>query len=94
MASVPGWSRVNGDPSIGELNRRLMRVEDRLDARMVTLDVYQAEKAAHTVEVASMDRRLTSIEESLQSATRLLIGAFLAIIGNVIFLAITTFGRP
>jgi hypothetical protein len=94
MAPLPGRPGVNGDPSIGELNRRLSRVEDRLDARMVTLDVYQAEKAAHTVEVASMDRRLTAIEESLQSATRLLIGAFLAIIGNVIFLAITTFGRP
>jgi hypothetical protein len=84
---------MNGEPSISEVSRRLARVEDRLDARTLTVDVYQAEKAAHTIEVAALNHRIAAIEDSLQSATRLLVGAFLAIIGNVIFLAITTFGR-
>lgn len=83
----------DGEPGLGEIARRLARVEDRLDARTVTVDVYRAEQAAHTIEVAGFDRRISAIEDSLQSATRLLIGAFLAIIGNVIFLAISTFGK-
>lgn len=78
---------------MAELARRLARVEDRLDARTLTVDVYQAEKAAHTIEVAAMSHRIGAIEDSLQSATRLLIGAFLAIIGNVIFVAISSFGK-
>lgn len=84
---------MNGDPSISELNRRLSRVEDRLDARTLTVDVYNAEKAAHTVEVAGFERRISSIEDSIQSMTRLLLGAFITIIVNGVFLAITTFGK-
>lgn len=82
-----------GDPSIAELNRRLTRVEDRLDARTLTVDVYNAEKAAHTVEVAGFERRIAAIEDSIQSMTRLLFGAFITIIVNGLFLAITTFGK-
>lgn len=82
-----------GDPSIAELNRRLGRVEDRLDARTLTVDVYNAEKAAHTVEVAGFERRIAAIEDSIQSMTRLLFGAFITIIVNGLFLAITTFGK-
>jgi hypothetical protein len=79
--------------TLAEITRRLTRVEDRLDARTLTLDVYNAEKTAHTVEVAGFERRIASIEESIQSMTRLLFGAFVTIIVNGLFLAITTFGK-
>lgn len=84
---------MDGEPSVAEINRRLTRVEDRIDARTLTVDVYNAEKAAHTVEVAGFERRIASIEDSIQSMTRLLFGAFVTIIVNGLFLAITTFGK-
>jgi len=71
----------------------VLRLENIADARVVTVDVYTAEKAAHTIEVASLSRRIDDVEDSLQSATRLLIGAFLMILGNVIVLALQTFGK-
>ena len=80
-------------PTLAELTRRVERLEVIADARIVTIDVYTAEKAAHTIEVAAMNHRIAAIEESLHSATRLLIAAFLAIIGNAIFVAIQAFGR-
>lgn len=76
-----------------ELVRRVERLERMAESRIVTTDVYTAEKAAHTVEVAAMNVRISNIEESIQAATRLLVGAFLAIIGQAVFVAISLFGK-
>jgi len=80
-------------PSIQEISRRVQRLEDRMDARVVSADVYAAEKAAHTIEVAAMNKRLEDLENSLSAAVKLLVGAFLGIISQAIFLAITVLGR-
>lgn len=80
-------------PHVSELVRRVQRIEDRMDARVVTSDVFQATQAAHAIEVAGLQHRITALEESISSATRLLIGAFLAIIIQFVVLAVSVFGR-
>lgn len=81
------------NPTLAEIARRVGRLEDRMDARVVSVDVYSAEKAAHTVEVAAMNHRLQQLENSLNAAVKLLVGAFLGIIGQAIFLAISFIGK-
>jgi outer membrane lipoprotein SlyB len=82
----------DGEPSLQELVRRVARLEDRLDARTVSTDVYQAEKTALTIQYTDMSRRLQSVEDSIQAATRLVVGAFLGIIVNGLLLAVAVFG--
>lgn len=80
-------------PTLAEINRRVERLERIAEGQVVTVGVYTAEKAAHTIEVAAMNQRLTNLEDSIQAATRLLIAAFLAIIGQAVFVALQVFGK-
>lgn len=93
MSVAPPPESYAQGPSLAEISRRVERLERIAEGQVVTIDVYSAEKAAHTIEVAAMNHRIEAIEESLQAATRLLIGAFLAIIGNAIFVALQVFGK-
>lgn len=80
-------------PQLSELVRRVQRIEDRMDARVVTSDVFQATQAAHAIETAGLQHRITTLEESISGATRLLLGAFFAIIVQFVVLAVTVFGK-
>jgi hypothetical protein len=77
---------------MAEMARRLQRLEDRMDARLLTIDVFEAREAAHQIEYAGIAHRLNQLEGAVSAATRLLIAAFLAIIGQAVFLLISIFG--
>lgn len=85
---------VDGElPSMSEVARRLARLEDRLDARTLLIDVYQAEKAAQVDRVKGLSERIEALEDAQRAATRLLIGAFLGLIGQAVILIVTMTGR-
>jgi len=84
---------VETDVTHSELVRRVQRLEILADAKIVSVDVYTAEKAVHTIEVAGMNKRIEAIEDNIQAATRLLIGAFLTMIGQAVFVVISLFGK-
>ena len=88
-----GSSNPSSDPVMAEIVRRVQRLEDRLDARTLTVEVYNAREAAHTVEIAALAHRITTLEGAVSGATKLIIGAFLGIIIQFIVLAVTLFGR-
>lgn len=95
-----GW----GIPAPAELIRRIQRIEDRLDARTLTVDVYQAEKQAHAaevsaikaqfgIEVAAMVQRVQALEAALNGATRMIVGSFLALLVQFVILGVALFGK-
>lgn len=91
-------------PSLPELARRVARVEDRLDARTLTVDVYQAEKQAHvaevqalkaqfSIELAALTSRIAALEGAVSGATKMILGSFLALLVQFIILGVSLFGR-
>jgi hypothetical protein len=50
------------DPTPAELWRRLLRVEDRLDGRVVGLNTYLAERTADRSDVADLAAAITALE--------------------------------
>ena len=71
-----------------ELGTSLARIEARLDARVMSVDVYQAEKLAMQIQLGNADRRLGLLEEGRVAMGRLLLGALLGVIGDTLGLLI------
>ena len=75
-----------------------------MDARLVTVDVYAAEKQAHASEIASLraqsaielaalQTRVAALEQALSAATRMIVGSFLALLVQFVILGVALFGR-
>jgi len=71
-----------------ELATSLGRIEARLDARVMSVDVYQAEKLAMQIQLGNADRRIGTLEEARVAIGRLLLGALLGVIGDTLGLLI------
>jgi hypothetical protein len=90
----------NGAPTMAELARRLERIEDKMDMRIVTIDVYQAreavftaKEAAHTVEIRGLETRIGALERANSTLTKMVIGAFLGLLVQVIVVLFTLIGK-
>lgn len=77
---------TNGAPTISEMARRLNYLEGRLDARTVSSDVWAAEKSGLNIELRGQEHRIEALERSLAGAVKLIMGAFLGLIVQTIFL--------
>lgn len=53
------------EPTVGELWRRLDRIDARLDGRIVWLNTYQAERSHDRDEVAILRREMTQLHTDL-----------------------------
>lgn len=84
---------ADGEPSLAELVRRIdrfetemrtsiARIEGRLDARVMSVDVYQAEKLASQIQLGNMERRVGVLEDAKTATFRLLMGAFVGMVLN------------
>lgn len=71
-----------------EMATSLARIEARLDARVMSVDVYQAEKLAMQIQLGNADRRIGTLEEARVAIGRLLLGALLGVIGDTLGLLI------
>lgn len=78
---------------MAEIVRRVQRLEDRMDARVVTQDVFQAREAAHQIEIAALQHRLVALERALSGATKMIVTAFLGLLVQFVVLGIALFGR-
>jgi hypothetical protein len=78
------------EPSLSEVLRRLERIEKQIDsfpitieqkfeARMLAVSVYQAEKVATSVQLATLERDVAKLESSRVALQRLVIAALLAV---------------
>jgi cell division protein FtsX len=90
MTNVPG----NG-PSVAEINRRLQRVEDKLDERTATVDMlsaqeklFQARELNHLAEITSLKERVNRLEQANTSLTKMVVGAFLGLLIQFVILLI------
>ena len=71
-----------------EVQPALARIEARLDVRVMSVDVYQAEKLAMQIQQGAIDRRVNTLEEARIAMFRMLVGAFLGLVVNTIGLLI------
>lgn len=77
------------EPTLGEVIRRLIRIEDRMDRSFVGAQVYEAEKSA-AIEArqnlkAQLDGRLKAVESTLTWLLRLIIGVVVTgIVGAIV----------
>src|SRR5260221_2420246 len=89
----------NGMPTMAELARRLERIEDKMDMRIVTIDVYQAreavfaaQSATHSMEVKGLETRIQALEDSNRSLTKMVIGSFLTLLIELLVVVFTILG--
>lgn len=78
--------RVQLDPTIGELARRLDHVDAALDhihTEMVPIQVHEAHREAHTAEIKRVHHRLDEIVAESMWTRRLLIGLFFTVLGGI-----------
>jgi hypothetical protein len=80
-------------PSMSELTRRIIWLEGRLDARTVSQDVYTAEKAARSIEIEALTRRVDQLERASAAALRMVITAFLGLVVEAILLVFNLYGK-
>lgn len=81
------------DISVGEIARRLTRIEGKLDQQLfVTQDVYKAEKQAAMDARAAQNERINKLEDSQTWAFRMMAAAFIGLIveGAVLALKVTS----
>lgn len=71
-----------------EVNTALGRIEARLDARVMSVDVYQAEKLAMQIQLGAVERRINELEEGRQTNFRLITAALLGFVFNVVGLLV------
>lgn len=98
----------NGEPTNAEIMRRLerfegevrvaiARMEGRLDTRVMSVDVYQAEKLAQQMQSGAIERRVGVLEEARTAMFKMVIGAFLGLVVNtigILILYLVTKGPP
>ena len=84
---------------MAELARRLERIEDKMDMRIVTIDVYQAreavfaaQSATHSMEVKGLETRIAALEDSNRSLTKMVIGSFLTLLIELLVVVFTILG--
>lgn len=86
-------------PTQAEVIRRLERieiqlesyrlnVEDKFQARMVAVDVYQAEKLATQIQIAALSRDVSKLEEARTALQRLVAASIVGVVVNVIVLVL------
>jgi len=82
--------------TLAEIGRRLARLEGVIDARLNSLEVLVADKAAQAVMNSAIDHRLDAIEDNQKAMSRMLMTAFLGIViqaGFFILTVVTGVGR-
>jgi hypothetical protein len=82
--------------TLSEINRRLARLETLLDTRLMTLDLFTAEKTAMSVALGAQDHRIDSLEDNQKDINRAIRGAFLGLViqaGFFIVSLVTSRGR-
>lgn len=85
----------NGSPSVSEIARRLQRVEDKLDERIATVDMlnaqeklFQARELSHFAEISTLKERVTRLELANSGLTKMVVGAFLGLLIQFIILIV------
>jgi hypothetical protein len=78
----------NGQPTISEMARRINYLEGRLDARTVSTEVWAAEKTTINVEITGIKARLVQHDDAISGAVKMIIGAFLGLVVQAIFLIV------
>lgn len=86
-------TETNGTPTLNEIVRRLQRMEDRMDARILSLDVYTADKLTNNVSMVSIEHRLDTLEATQGTAIKLLIGSLFGMVGQAIYIIISLVGH-
>lgn len=83
-------------PSVTEIARRLQRVEDKLDERIATTDMlraterlFEARELTHAATAQNLEHRVTTLERRSDSLQRMVIGAGLVLLVNIIVLVLT-----
>jgi len=87
-------------PSVTEIARRLQRVEDKLDERIVTTDMLQAVErlfdaklAEKQVAISDQAQRLGRVENAQSKFVFALLGAFLLLLVQFLIIAATATGK-
>jgi hypothetical protein len=78
----------NGQPSLREMSRRLNYLEGRLDAKTLSTDVWAAEKAGLSISIKGIEHRLEQLESGQSAAVKMLIGFFLGLVTQAVFLIV------
>lgn len=79
----------NGVPTASEMVRRLQRIEDRMDARILSTDVYAADKLTADVRHESVQNRLKALESTQGTAVKLLVGAMFGLLGQAVYIIVS-----
>lgn len=86
---------TNGEISLGEIDRRLIRIERKLDEKVyVSNDVYIADERTRNNAVVALDARLKAIESTQRWLTRTLGGTVILMLSNVVYQMIQSSGGP
>lgn len=86
-------TETNGTPTSNEIVRRLQRMEDRMDARILSTDVYAADKLTTNVSMVAIEHRLDALESTQGTAIKLLIGALFGMIGQAVYIIVSLAGH-
>ena len=83
-------------PSVTELARRIQRVEDKLDERIATVDMlrsterlFEARELTHSATTQNLEHRVNALERRSDSLQRMVIGASLVLLINIVVLVLT-----
>jgi len=76
------------DMTLAEVNRRLQRIENLLDQRIMTLDLFTAEKAGQAVHNQAVDHRVRTIEADLKDSRKLIMATLLAALIQFVFVLV------
>jgi hypothetical protein len=93
-AASPGnGGRYGNGPSLTDIARRLQRIEDRMDMRVVAPEVFDAYKATISVTVTAIEHRLAALERAQSAAVKLVATALVGLIGQAVFVVVALVGK-
>jgi hypothetical protein len=91
---VDDWDdEMSNADGIVDVRRRLQRIEDRMDLRMIAPEVFEAYKATMAVTVTAIEHRLAAIERGQQTAVRMMAGTLIGIVVQAVVIALTLAGK-